>query len=84
MTVVLLPWDFGSPIGPVQNLKDFQDEISSWDFTKVASLAASFVGRFQRCGVLCKFVDDGARGSSGPDEMKGKLKVRRLRSGFFG
>jgi hypothetical protein len=54
-----------------------QDEISSWDFAKVSSLAASLVHRFQRCGVLCKFVDDGARGSAGAAEMESKLEVRR-------
>ena len=59
-------------------VRSVQDEISSWDFAKISSLAASFVHRFQRCGVLCKFVDDGARGSAGPAEMEGKLEVRPL------
>eukprot|EP00435_Cladocopium_sp_Y103_P046387 s97_g13.t1 len=61
-------------------LASFEDEISSWDFAKVSSLAASFVRRFERCGVLCKFVDDGARGSAGLAEMEGKLPEWKSRA----
>ena len=42
----------------------------------VVSRASTFVQRLRACGVRCCFVDDGARGSGGLEEMEGKLKAQ--------
>ena len=61
-------------------LESFEDEISSWDFQTVSTLAWNFVEQLRHHGVEVILVDDGARGSSGKEEMEAKLEEWQKRA----
>lgn len=61
-------------------LESFEDEISSWDFHTVSTLARNFVEQLRHHGVEVILVDDGARGSSGKEEMEAKLEEWQKRA----